>query len=351
MATATAPAPLKLDDADQVEQKHKEAVAVAVAKCADDTKGQTCYICMEGVKRRTGEGLVSGFCACRGGSSFVHVSCLAEQAKILFAEAEENNLDHKVQNARFNRWSTCGLCKQDYHGVVACALGWACWKTYASRPDRQDLAINNLGSCLFHGGHNEDALSVFKTELVMLMRLGAPEERILFVQGNIAIMYQRMGRLEEALRVRRHVYSRRLKLNSEHQLTLMAANNYADSLRGLGRFEEAKTLLRKTLPVVRRVLGEGHDLFFFMTLNYAATLYSDPDATFDDLREAVDTFEKAERTARRVFGGEHPFVREIGLGLQRARGALSEAQVMRIRKLFEAELELGSEETQPSGDA
>ena len=57
------------------------------------------------------------------------MSCLAEQAKILFAEAEENNLDDKVQNERFRRWESCSLCKQKYHGVVRCALGWACWKT------------------------------------------------------------------------------------------------------------------------------------------------------------------------------------------------------------------------------
>ena len=30
----------------------------------------------------------------------------------------------------------CSLCKQDYHGVVCCALGWACWKTYLGRPER-----------------------------------------------------------------------------------------------------------------------------------------------------------------------------------------------------------------------
>jgi len=64
------------------DKKYKEAVAVAVEACADDTKGQTCYICTEAVVRRTGEGLVSGFCACRGGSSYAHVSCLAEQAKV-----------------------------------------------------------------------------------------------------------------------------------------------------------------------------------------------------------------------------------------------------------------------------
>ena len=80
---------------------------------------------MEGVKKRTGEGLVTGFCACRGGASFAHVSCLAEQAKLLMEEAEENNLDGKARNARFLRWYSCSLCEQEYYGVVYRALGWA----------------------------------------------------------------------------------------------------------------------------------------------------------------------------------------------------------------------------------
>ena len=36
-------------------------------------------------------------CSCRGTAGFAHVSCLAEQAKILVAEAEENNLDNKAR--------------------------------------------------------------------------------------------------------------------------------------------------------------------------------------------------------------------------------------------------------------
>jgi len=69
-------------------------------------------------------------CACHTTEGFEHVSCLAEQAKILCDEAEENNLDVKVLNERFARWHTCSLCEQEYHGVVAGALGWVCWKTY-----------------------------------------------------------------------------------------------------------------------------------------------------------------------------------------------------------------------------
>ena len=74
------------------DKKCAEAVAVAVEECADDTKGQTCYICTEALHWKTKEGLVRG-CACRGTSGFAHVSCLAEQVKILVAEAEANDLD------------------------------------------------------------------------------------------------------------------------------------------------------------------------------------------------------------------------------------------------------------------
>ena len=87
-------------------KKYAEAVSVAVEKCAEDTKGQTCYICMEAVNSRTREGLVRG-CACgdregvaSGTTGVAHVSCLAEQAKILFAEAEENNLGVEAENTR-----------------------------------------------------------------------------------------------------------------------------------------------------------------------------------------------------------------------------------------------------------
>ena len=104
------------------DKKYKEAVAVAFEKCAEDTKGQTCYICTEAVHRRTKEGLVRG-CACHTTEGFVHMSCLAEQGKIWRGAAEEDNLGVKVKSARWLRWSTCSLCEQSYHGVVKCALG------------------------------------------------------------------------------------------------------------------------------------------------------------------------------------------------------------------------------------
>ena len=51
-------------------------------------------------------------------------------------------------------------------------------------------------------------------------------------------------------------------------------------------------------------------------------IYRDAGATLDDLREAVTTLEKSERTARRVHGGAHPLTVDIELNLRKARAVL-----------------------------
>jgi len=311
------------------ENKCAESIAVAVAACATDTKGQTCYICTEAVHWKTKEGLVR-MCVCRGTSGFAHVSCLAEQAKILFEEAEENNLD---KNAPWGRWNVCGLCEQRYHSVVACALGWACWKTYLGRPETDEIrsmALGRLGIGLTSAKQYEDALSVQEAELNMERRLGASDNNMLAVQGNLASTYENLGHHELALQLKHDAYSGYLELyGEEHMYTLLAASNYTTALLRSKRFEEVKPLLRKAMPVARRVLGESHDLTVKMRANYAQTLYMDPDATLDDLREAVETLEDATRTSRRVFGGTHPTAVQIESNLAMAR------EFLRVRELGE----------------
>ena len=103
--------------------------------------------------------------------------------------------------------------------------------------------------------------------------------------------------------------------------TLVAANNYAASLIGLQRFEEVKVIMRKTIPAVRRVLGDSHGSALGMRRLYATALYRDPAATLDDLHEAVMTLEETARTARRVLGGAHPLTAGIEDALQKARAA------------------------------
>ena len=309
--------------------KFKEAVAEAVEECADDTKGQKCYICLEAVHPRTGEGLVRR-CTCgdRDGVSspelsVAHVSCLAEQAKILVAEGEENNVDPNASNERWARWYTCSLCEQQYHGVVACALGWACWKTYLGRPDESWTrlsAMAQLGNGLEAAKHLEEALSVREAGLSMQRRIGVSEISMLGTQSNLAGTYFDIGRIDDAIRMRQEVYFGYVRLlGVQHASTLTSANNYAASLLGVQRFEESKALILKTLPVSRRVLGEGHDLTLKMRWLYASALFTDDNATPNDVCEAVTTLEDAARIARRVLGGPHPTTAHIERALQMSR--------------------------------
>ena len=104
---------------------------------------------------------------------------------------------------------------------------------------------------------------------------------------------------------------------------IIAASNYAGYLARLERYAEAKLLLRKSIPVARRTLGDCHDLTLSIRINSARALHEDPGATLDDLSEAVTTLEELKRIAQRVLGSSHPTtVRLTEEFLRDARAAL-----------------------------
>jgi len=149
------------------------------------------------------------------------------------------------------------------------------------------------------------------------------KEFVLITQGNLANTYHEMGRLEHALSLRRETYSGFVKLlGEENRHSLLEALNFASALATLQRFKEAKSLMRKTIPMARRVFGKSHDNTLKLTWSFARTLYEDPGATLDDLRESVTTHEETARIARRVLGGTHPTTMVIEESLQNARAAL-----------------------------
>jgi hypothetical protein len=125
------------------------------------------------------------------------------------------------------------------------------------------------------------------------------------------------------MRMKRDVYFGWLRLmGEEDRNTFLVAGNYALALIRLQHFKQAKTLLRKVMPVARRVLRESNDLTLKMRFNYARALYMDPAATLNDLREAVTTSEEIEGIARHVLGGAHLLTTLIEKSLQNARAAL-----------------------------
>ena len=120
------------------------------------------------------------------------------------------------------------------------------------------------------------------------------------------------------------VYSGRQKvLGEEHKSTIIAANNYAHSLVRIECFEKAKLLLRKTIPVARRVLGANDNLTLRTRWLYANALYEDPRATLHDLREAVETLESVAPSWKRIFGPAHPETAQVQVAVANARKALA----------------------------
>ena len=194
------------------------------------------------------------------------------------------------------------------------------------------MAISRLGSGLSAADHHEDALSVKRARLSLMRRNGASEHNILALQSNLATTYACVGRLEEALRLRRDVHLGFLRLLGEdHGTTVVAGSNYALSLHSLKRFGGVKSLLRKTLPVAQRGFGEGDAYTLRMRMAYAMALYEDGCATLDDLHEAVKTLEETARTAERVLGGAHPMTEVIEESLQESRAVLDARESGRDR--------------------
>ena len=168
-----------------------------------------------------------------------------------------------------------------------------------------------------------DSRRRFSAMPVISQRTSGYLGNLLVVQANLAVTYHRLKMYEQALSLKLDVYSGMLRLHGEeHHQTLGAALNYANTLLSLRRFEEAKALLRKTIPVTRRALGENEEATLRMRWCFARALYGDDDATLDDLRGAVATLEELERIARRVFGGAHPLKVEIERELRRSRAKL-----------------------------
>ena len=180
-----------------------------------------------------------------------------------------------------------------------------------------------LGTGLSGAQLYADVLSVQEAQLSMMQRIGSSEHNLLVTQGNLAINYEAQGRLDETLRLKQDVYSRRVKLNgAEHEQTLIAANNYAAILLKLNGLAEARSLLRNIMPVAGRIFGESADITLKMRWNYAKALRRDADATLDDLLEAGTTLEDTARTTRRVLGGAHPLTLAILGDLRDSRAAL-----------------------------
>ena len=228
-------------------------------------------------------------------------------------------------------WDKCRQCKQKYHGVVACALGWACWKTYVGRPETdlpRRLAMTLLGNGLGAVDREDERLGILRAELAMEERIG-DEERVLNVQGNLALCLCRLGYFQETVALRRGVYADMVALHGPESLkAIISANNLGQSLALCRQLDEAREVWRDIIPVAIRTLGPEHLDTLNVRSAYAMCAVANEEINGDssraDLVEAAAIVEDVCCKARRTLGPSHPKTQHFQQALTQATQALKE---------------------------
>ena len=327
--------------------------------CADDTKGQTCFICMEGVERRhaPNEGLVRG-CACRGTAGVAHLSCLARQAEI--AVDDDPTHGREPLDTRFARWNQCRLCGQYYTKTVRCALGWACWKTYLSRDDPRyvkgsggfgirALAMNTLGGGLVMVRRHKDALNVFNALWMYSRSLGIPEAGLINIHANMARCYGNLGLREEQLTQTRRIFKVKEEVfGTSDKETILEAVSLSRTLLETKGYAENATMLRRMIPAATRSIGRDHYLTLKLRWYFACTRVEPANATLEDMVEAEKDLAIVAKTWRRIFGDANDEMRDVMSCLRTTRKTIEDKAAAELASLEVApaetvDLDLGSD--------
>ena len=83
--------------------------------------------------------------------------------------------------------ASCKLCEKQYNAAILLALGWGCWKIYASKPDTTMYgeAMVNLSTCLCRAGRGDEAQQVCDALDHEIQRLAARKESHLALKAKL----------------------------------------------------------------------------------------------------------------------------------------------------------------------
>jgi tetratricopeptide (TPR) repeat protein len=127
---------------------------------------------------------------------------------------------------------------------------------------------NNLAMVYHREGRLEDALAMFKEAVATKTRaLGENHFDVALSMDNLAIELFEMGRLDEAIaRNRRALEIYRKTLGPDHPSMAVSLGNGAEFMSARGRYAEAQTMADSALASLERSLGPDHpDLAFPLT--------------------------------------------------------------------------------------
>ena len=194
-------------------------------------------------------------------------------------------------------------------GVIEDILG-------ADHPDTLTVR-NNLALAYESVGRLAEAIDAWEELLPDCQRvLGADHPDTLTVRNNLAIAYKSVGRFGEAIELFEQVLGEREGLlGPDHPDTLAVRNNLASAYKSVGRFGEAIDAWEELLPDCQRVLGADHSVTLTVRNNLAGA-YGD----VGRFGEAIDVWEELLLDCQRVLGADHSVTLTVRNNLAGAYG-------------------------------
>ena len=233
-----------------------------------------------------------------------------------------------VKIERWARWYRCGLCEQGHHGLVYCALGWACWKTYLSRPE-MDMYKDCAYTALADGLSNVDEafkLQVLEAQFAAAKRTGFPPEHMFSNRHNTATCYSKLGRHEDALQIYRECYDSEKALTGLTETVLTTASCVASNFLDTKNFKSARSFAYDHIDDSQRILGKNHRITLILRETYANAITLDAQSSLKQLAEAVEVLGRLARMRQQVFGAHHPCTIRVQKTLERAQETLASRQ-------------------------
>ena len=173
--------------------------------------------------------------------------------------------------------------------------------------DCEDTALldllDGIGGFLNSTGHWTEEFAIRKFCLNELTKLCGEEHLdTIKAMSKLANSFGRLGKLNEAVSMKREVVEKRRRiLGEEHPSTIRAMGNLANSLRGQIKLDEATSMKREMLEKMRSILGEEHPDTITAIDNLAVTLQDQ-----GKLDESASMRREVLGKRRRILGEEHP---------------------------------------------
>lgn len=188
----------------------------------------------------------------------------------------------------------------------------------ALHPDDESLldVIGNLANLYSRAGRHDDAEPLFLEHIAACRRLrGADHQETLLAIANLAAQYRRTGRADRALPLLESVLKTQERVMGRlHGKALITRNNLAYALADLGRRDEAIRILREAYQETHRKLGEQDRNVLMFQRSLAHMLQA-----AGRLEEAEPLVAKTRTLHAAIYGASHPYSLRVHAMLLRLR--------------------------------